>query len=298
LGLKNPAQLSDLENLLNGLTPDGGRGLVSDASDPKRMAGWRATLVASPLLNNVWAVAPREAQVRIERGFVQAVNRALRAWEDVVTGVGTLAPKPDSPKIVLAVFRTNAAWDFSPELQATAVLLNLGLQSQNKAQTFSPSQVMAFESGLRDFFERSLTVRLDEQISQLKSPASKRLNLDQIVKGLSHKAAMDANSRATWARRDDRGNRNGQENTLFAYWRQNALVNARVAKLGERTHLIGKQGQLFAKVIKELRNGRSVNEHVAPRVVDSPERQAHSTETDRKPLAAKKSVEHEYGHYH
>ena len=138
LGLKNPVKLKALENLLNGLTPDGTRRLVADAGDPKRVAGWRITLAAPPLLNNVWAVAPREAHVRIERGFVQGVNRTLRCLEDVVTGVGTLAPRPDSPKAIMTVFRTNAAWDMSAELQATALLLNLGLESVQKAQTTSP----------------------------------------------------------------------------------------------------------------------------------------------------------------
>ena len=296
LGLKNPVQLKDLENLLNGLTPDGGRSLVADARAPKRIAGWRVILDAAPLLNDFWAVAPREAQVRIERGFVQAVNRGLRCFEDVVTGVGTLVPRPDSQKAVMAVFRTNAAWDLSAQLQATAVLMNVGLKSPNSAETFRPSEVMALESGLRDFFERALVAQLSVQISQVESRASKRLKLDEVVKAMSQKLAMDSYSRETWARRDDRGIHNQEKKTRVANWQNTAKGIGSIAEWEEFKRIVGMPGQVFDRMMKEFWSGRQVNEHAAHESADSSKHETKNAETKRQTSTVRRSIRQTFGH--
>lgn len=104
LELKNPIPIKAFENLMNGRAAVGSRRLVADAGDLKRIAAFRIILEAPPRLDNIYGVSPREAQLRIERGFAQGVNRTLRCLEDVVTGVGTMVPAPDSPKAVIALF--------------------------------------------------------------------------------------------------------------------------------------------------------------------------------------------------
>ena len=267
LGLKNPIDVKALENLLNGFTPDGTKNLVADAGDPKRIAAWRTTLVAPSLLTNVWAVAPKEAHTRIERGFAQAVNRALRCLEDVVTGVGTLAPKASYPKAVMAVFRTRADWDTSPELQATVLFLNLALKSATHAEVYSPSHVMGLESGLRDFFGKALTSRLDEQIGHFKTRASRNLKLGNVVETLSHRLAMDSNSRATWGRRDDRGSWNRDTVQREMKWIRKALDVGLVANWTDISQNIGKPIELFNKLMREMRNGHGTNGHVVKQIV-------------------------------
>ena len=298
LDLKNPIELKAFENLLNGLTPNGARRLVVDAGDPKRIAAWRTTLVAPPLLNNLWAVAPREAHIRIERGFAQAVNRTMRCLDNVVTGVGTRAPKSDSQKSVLAVFRTQAAWDLSAELGATALLLNLGVQSPQKAQSFSPTQVMGSESGLQDFFKRVLAARLEEQFNQFKSLASRQLKLDEMVRAMSHKAALDAHSRSTWTRRDGRRIWNGGKNLRDPDWQRNARAFAQVARWTELTDYFGKPGEVFARLSKEFRNGRALNGHVVKQVTDSSEGHGEQTKENRQSAAETKSHKHFHGYSH
>jgi hypothetical protein len=64
---------------------------------------------------------------------------------------------------------------------------------------------MAFESGLQSFFERALHARLHEQLSHLRSMASRSLRVEPLVEGIFEKYAMDADRKATWTRRDDRG---------------------------------------------------------------------------------------------
>ena len=298
LGLRNPAELKALEHLLNGLTPDGSRGLVSDARDPKRVAGWQMVLKAPARLNNEWGVATREAQIRIERGFAQGVNRTLRCWEDVVTGTGTLAPRPDSPKTVTAVFRTNAAWDQTPELQATAMLMNVGLQSTDKAMTFSPSQVMSMQSGLRDFFARALYVCLDEQVGRLKSFASRKLGIDQVVKETFDKAAKDAMRRSTWARRDDRGAREDKRSEMAGTWRLDADQLAFKSYWTRNMQVIDKPRQFLADLAKERRNGQQTNGNGAQHTSELQRQETREAERQQASSPVRKSKEHLYGHSH
>lgn len=298
LGLRNPVQLRTLDHLLNGLTPDGSRGLVQDAGDPKRIAGWRVVLSAPPLLNNVWGVAPREAQVRIERGFTQGVNRTLKCLEDVVTGLGTLAPRPETPKAVMAVFRTKAAADLSAELKSTTLLLNVDIQSPNKATTFSASQVMHFESGLRDFYVRALHARLQEQVGSIKSLASKALGVDRLIDEIFTKAETDARLRATWGRRDDRRVWMDQKTELSALWRAAADGMSFKACWTGNLEAIGKSGRMFANAMKELGNGWHANGHKARRIPELPKERKRGREAGQPISAAKKSREHDNGHYH
>lgn len=301
LGLKSPVDVKALENLLNGFTPDGTRNLVADAGDPKRIAAWRTTLVAPSFITNVWAVAPKEAHIRIERGFAQAVNRALRCMEDVVTGVGTLAPKPGVSKAVMAVFRTRADWDTSPELHATALFLNLGLKSATQAEVFSPSHVMGLESGIRDFFGRALTARLDEQIGQFKTRASRRLKLEDVVETLSHRLTMDASSRATWGRRDDRASWNRDAVQKELNWPRQALDIALVANWTDISQHIGKPAELFNKLLHEMRNGHHTNGHAAKQmkqIADSSEPQKNHTEAHQESSGATKARKQFHGYSH
>ena len=216
----------------------------------------------------------------------------------MLTGVGTLAPRPDSPKIVMAVFRTNAAWDQTPELQATAMLMNMGLQSPDKALTFSPSQVMGMQSGLRDFFMRALHARLDEQIGRLRSFASKKLGVDQVIEDVFSRAAMDARRRSTWARRDDRGAWEDKRSEMAATWRLDADQLAFKSYWTRNMQVIAKPGQLFADRIKELRNGRPTNGNGMKQAVESLPQPIKKAETHRRPSRPKKSTEHHYGHSH
>lgn len=298
LGLKNPIELKVLENLMNGLTPDGSRGLVPDAGDPKRIAAWQAVFEAPLVLSNAWGVAPREARVRIERGFVQGVNRALRCFEDVVTGVGTLAPRPDTPKAVMAVFRTNASWDLTAELKATALLMNAGLQSQTKAVTFIPSQMMGFESGLRDFFMRALYARLDEQVGRVRSFSSKWLRFDQLIEDLFNKAAMDATQRSTWARRDDRGAWAEGKTELSAHWRAMADNLAFKACWSGNLQAIGRPARFLADLIKEIRDRRPTNGHVTEEASKALAEQAEHAQERRRALPVTKPKSHFHGHSH
>lgn len=296
LGLKNPVELKDLQNLLNGLTPDGSRQLVADARDPKRVAGWRVILDAAPLLNDLWAVAPREAQVRLERGFVQAVNRSLRCFEDIVTGVGTLVPKPDSQKAVMAVFRTNAAPDFTAQLQATALLLNVALQSPTQAQTFHASQVMALENGLRNFFERALVAQLDLQVSHLQSSASKRLKLDDMIKAMSHKVVIDAHSRDTWARRDDRRVQTAEKGRRVAAWQNTAAAIGGIAEWEEFRRIMRKPAGVWGRMMNGSSNGRAKNGHAAQESTDSSKQLTQSPEAKQHSTLVPKSLRHTIGH--
>lgn len=298
LGLKNPVELKALENLMNGLAPDGSRRLVPDARDPQRVAGWLLSLKAPARLNNEWGVATREAQIRIERGFAQGVNRTLRCWEDVVTGTGTLAPRPDSPKTVTAVFRTKAAWDQTPELQATAMLMNVGLQSANKAITFSPSQVMCMESQLRGFFARALYVCLDKQVGRMKSFASRKLGIDQVLEQIFTKAAKDEMRRSTWARRDDRGAGEDKRSEMAGNWRLDADQLAFKSYWTRNMQVIDKPRQFLADLAKERRNGQQTNGNRFQHASELQPPETRQAERQQASSVARKSHEHLDGHSH
>lgn len=184
LGLKNPVGLKNIENIASGFSADGSHALVPDAGDPRRIAAYRVVMDAPARLNSLYGVSPREARIRIERGFAQGVNRTLQCLEDMVTGVPSLVPEPQSPKTAIAVFRNRAASDYSPELQATGLLMNVGIQAANTARAFSPSDVMGFESSLRNYYERALQARMHEQLSPMRTMASKVLRLDPLVEGV------------------------------------------------------------------------------------------------------------------
>jgi len=299
LELRNPVELKALENLLNGLSPDGKRGLVADAGDPKRIAGWLTVLQAPPRLNNEWGIVTREAQIRIERGFAQGVNRTLRCLEDVVTGVGTLAPRPDSPKAVMAVFRTNAAWDQTPELRAAAIVMNLGLQSPEKALTLSPSQVMAMESGLRDFFARALYSCLDQQVERLKSFASRFLGVDRVLEDIFGKAGMDALRRSTWPRRDDRSaqeDKRSERSEAAGNWRLDADQLATKSYWTRNMQVMAKPRELYSALLKELRNGRPANGNEPLRSSELQQQETREFERERCSVPPKKFKDHLHDH--
>ncbi len=296
LGLRNPIELKALENLLNGLTPDGNRGLVPEAGDPKRIAGWQVVLKSPARLNNEWGVVTREAQIRIQRGFAQGVNRTLRCLEDVLTGVGTLAARADSPKVVTAVFRTNAAWDQTPALQATAIVMNMGLQSGDKALTFAPSQVMGVQRGLEDFFTRALHTCLQEQIGRMKSFASRRLGLSAMLDDIFDMAAMNARRRTTWARRDNRGAWQNQRSKLAVTWRDNADQLAFKSYWTRNMQILAKPGEMLADRIKELRKAKEAREI---QVQPSSEAQVYpfkQSQARRQQTPTMRPKGHSYGH--
>ena len=153
LPLTNPVQQRALENLLSGLSPDGKTRLVPEAANPDRVAAWRMVITLPPVANRAWSVRPRKIRLAIERAFAKAVNRALKQLEKRVSEPSQRAAAAG----LFAVFRTNAAQDFSPQLQATVLFPNLGIQPSGKVTTFSPEKLMGLESGLRTFLERDIS---------------------------------------------------------------------------------------------------------------------------------------------
>ena len=164
LQLKNPVQSSVFDNLVNGMTPDGCKSLVPRSGDPNRLAGWRVTITAPQDFNWTWGAFPKTVRLRLERAFAQAVQTTLKRLEREMTGDNASPPRWDKSGLV-AVFRHNAASDYSPQLQATALFFNLGLQQRWLGDNLLNQAGHAPGDDSQGALPRAITVRTEKQAS-------------------------------------------------------------------------------------------------------------------------------------
>jgi hypothetical protein len=212
LSTENPVRREAFENLLKGYTPDGSKGLVPEPGNPNRLAGWRVVLTLPPAMNRVWSVRSRGTRLHIERVFARAVRWALghleRQLDDPLNG-GERAS-------LFAVFRTNAAQDLAPQLQATAVLFNLGIQRNGNAATFSLERIMALENQVKVMFERGIG-----------SPLAKYREWGSVLQEklddcASPHYSMTADRRREWSGQDAEGNFVNKYPGYIGTWRSYA----------------------------------------------------------------------------
>jgi hypothetical protein len=229
LQLKNPIDSSSFGHLIDGRTPDGSRSLIPQSGEANRLAGWRVIITAPQGLNWVWGVCPKKVRVRVERAFAQAVQKTLRHMELEMPGYGASARESDKAG-VFAVFRHNAASDYSPQLQATVLCFNLGLRQQQMATALTTKQVMAMETKLKCFFHEEFRVRTEKQI-ELMPRHDQRLygNVSQFFSALSPLPLMSPLAAECWSGRTQDGGLSTSPPLCFRTWKEWAEGTAQCA---------------------------------------------------------------------
>lgn len=215
LKMENPVRREDFENLLKGFIPDGTRDLMPASENPNRLAGWRVTLTLPPAMSGVWSVRSRGVRLHIERVFGKAVLRTLGHLERQL-GESSNGVEQAS---LFAVFRTNAAQDFAPQLQATAVLFNFGIQRDGKVVTFSLERLMALESESQRLFERAISTPL------AKYRYYGSVLRESLYDYVSTHFTMPPGLRRNWSGQDAKGNVVSKYPGFSRHWRSHARAS-------------------------------------------------------------------------
>jgi hypothetical protein len=129
--------------------------------------GWRLVFTAPQYFNWGWSVSPWSVRRRFERAFEEAVECTLREMHGIMEG------RWDSTSMgkhcLSAVFRSNAAIDYSPQLQATILFFNFALQRDGTTVSFTTERVIRLETNLKSSFHNHLVKRM-ERHKELLSP--------------------------------------------------------------------------------------------------------------------------------
>jgi len=162
LQLQNPVNLATFQNLLHGQSPDGTNRLVKERVAPHHPLGWRLTVTTSPSVTLLWALAPPETRLRIERAHLLSVRNALQQFERAVGGgkyKGCDLSQVD-PVGLFARFNCGAACDQSPHLHTTAFFFNFALHRDGTVRTFTTDEVCRQRFRLEAASEKRLRYQL------------------------------------------------------------------------------------------------------------------------------------------
>ena len=131
LGLENPVTLATFRNLVNGLTPDGGKRILQGEQDPNRVALWQIDFGSSKSISALWAVSPGTYRARIESAHITAAMAALEHLDMRVINHQRLT---DHVATLVVFFESGASHDQSPHLKATMFVLAHGFNKDGSTQ--------------------------------------------------------------------------------------------------------------------------------------------------------------------
>lgn len=120
-----------LDRLLEGFTPGTPKtALVQNAGKEDRRPGHDVVFSAPKSVSALWALAPRDTQVKIQQAHAAAVMEALTHLERVAgrTRRGKAGARVESARWAVGVFEHGTSRAGDPQLHSHCLILNLGLR--------------------------------------------------------------------------------------------------------------------------------------------------------------------------
>jgi conjugative relaxase-like TrwC/TraI family protein len=264
LALGPQVSQSQFENLLAGRSPDGTRSLLSAANPPRPELGWEVTIPAGQTLSVLWALAPPEARLAIERAHTNAAGGTLQLLESELAGLDILTHRLREPRVgnLAAVFLSGAEGSGqSPHLCTTAFVFNLAFRPDEPVRTFTNEEVLSRQALMRiasQSFHRSY---LRQYVGAFEFAPAADLWLTGVPHELVKRFSMAsppaaANARSLAQIAPTTPPLRGKQ--LFVHWRAQATIRERrdtmkmlvqavlkkkVAEIADRTRQIWQQGR-------------------------------------------------------
>jgi hypothetical protein len=156
LFLQNPVRPTPLRNLLASRTPAGLRTVLPDHEAPDRIVAWQFTISAPEDLSARWAAAHRTERPKLFAAHRAAVADALTRFDGRITGFEDGPPWEEYPTSIFATFRGLPAQRNSPQLQHTALFINVGFRPDRTAQAYTNEAVLDQVHHMHTAYESSL----------------------------------------------------------------------------------------------------------------------------------------------
>lgn len=163
LFLQNPVRPIPLRNLLAGRTPAGLRTVVPNHDAPERIVAWQFTIAAPEALSARWAAADRTERPKLFAAHRAAVTEALARFDGRITGFQEGPPWEEYPTSIFATFRGLPTPRNTPQLQHTALFINVGFRPDRTAQTYTNEAVLAQAQDMDAAYQRSLLACLERK---------------------------------------------------------------------------------------------------------------------------------------
>jgi conjugative relaxase-like TrwC/TraI family protein len=161
LNLKGSIWKNDLQQLMEGVSPNGKVRLVKNALNPERTSAWHIKIDASKSATALWSEAPNGYRAKIEEAHQFAVSCVFRKLEEKLSGPESL-PSTEKRRLTGALFESFAA-DKATSLQSSLLLLNIGLCLDGPNKEFQDRSVLKESWTLSELYESRLQSGLKQR---------------------------------------------------------------------------------------------------------------------------------------
>ena len=166
LGLGQTVQREEFRNLLNGFSPDGGKGLVQNAGHPDRQACWDMTFNDPKAVSTFWAMSPLDVRRQIEECRREALHTTLRIAEEIggITRTGPGGKIKEPAELLWATFQEGTSRAQDPHLHTHAVLINLGRRQSGTYGSISTLNLFRWKMALGAIYQADLASKLNQRL--------------------------------------------------------------------------------------------------------------------------------------
>jgi conjugative relaxase-like TrwC/TraI family protein len=231
-----------LQNLLLGFSPNKEFSLVQNAGDPTRQSCWDSVYSSPKSVSVLWALAPREPQVKMEKAAFDAVRSLVNYVIEPELGFsrrGHSGKCFEPADLVFAAFRHGTSRAQDPQLHVHLTIVNAGFRHSDESWgTILSRPFFDNKMALGALFRMELATRLEKEVGLQIERVGDSFNVVGVPEGLCNhfsqrskaiRAALaakglDSAEAAAVAALDTREPKhNIPSGDLFAAWRKRAV---------------------------------------------------------------------------
>lgn len=165
-GLEGHVEKDDLRKFLGGYAPRSGKGLVQNAGDDKRQAGWDLTWSPPKSVSVFWALAPQEIREQIQSIQQESINAILGIAQEraAFSRRGNQGESVERCEFVVASFEHGTSRAQDPQLHTHTLVINVGVRADGTTGTILSKPLFQHKMLLGALYRAELAARLQRDL--------------------------------------------------------------------------------------------------------------------------------------